>query len=83
VPLVVIPQMGEQEVVGRRVEQLGAGIHLARANATAQALRDAVRRVSSDAAFRERAAALARSFKAAGGAGRGADAILAFMARRV
>jgi len=30
VPVVVIPQMGEQAVVGRRVEQLGAGLYLAK-----------------------------------------------------
>jgi MGT family glycosyltransferase len=81
VPLVVIPQMGEQELVGRRVEQLGAGIHLARTSVTPETLRDAVRRVLSQPAFRERAAALGRSFTAAGGAGRGADAILAFVRR--
>jgi len=33
VPVVVIPQMGEQEIVGRRVEELGAGLCLARGEA--------------------------------------------------
>lgn len=79
VPLVVVPQMGEQELVGRRVEQLGAGVHFARASVTADALRNAVHRVLDDSAFRHGATALAESFKAAGGAARGADAVLAFV----
>ena len=78
VPLVVVPQMGEQELVGRQVERLGAGLHLARTDATAASIREAVHRVLNDRALRDRAAVIGASFKAAGGAGRGADAILAF-----
>jgi MGT family glycosyltransferase len=81
VPLVVVPQMGEQELVGRRVEQLGAGVHLAGRSVTTDTLRKAVQRVLDDPAFRDRAAALGRSFTAAGGAGRGADAILTYVRR--
>jgi MGT family glycosyltransferase len=79
VPLVVVPQMGEQELVGRRVEQLGAGVHLARTSVTADTLRNAVHRVLDESAFRDGATALGDSFRASGGAGRGADAILAFV----
>jgi UDP:flavonoid glycosyltransferase YjiC (YdhE family) len=82
VPLVVVPQMGEQEMVGRRVEQLGAGVHLAKASVTTDTLRKAVYRVLGDPAFRDRAGAIGESFKAAGGAVRGADAILAFVRGR-
>jgi UDP:flavonoid glycosyltransferase YjiC (YdhE family) len=71
--------MGEQELVGRRVEQLGAGLHLARTSVTASALRTAVHRLLSEPAFRERAAAIGASFAAAGGAARGAGAILDFV----
>ena len=78
VPLVVIPQMGEQETVGRRVEELGAGLYLAKAAATAATLRASVERVLADGRFREQAAVVRESFLAAGGAARAADAIMAF-----
>jgi len=82
VPLVVVPQMGEQEIVARQVEALGAGLCLAKNEATADRLREAVHRVRADAKFRERAALVRKSFDAAGGAARGADAILGFTGRR-
>jgi len=78
VPLVVVPQMGEQEIVGHRVEGLGAGLCLAKKHVTADRLRQCVDRVLGDDGFRKQAAAVRRSFEAAGGADRGADAILAF-----
>jgi MGT family glycosyltransferase len=78
VPVVVVPQMGEQEIVGRRVEQLGAGVFLRKAAVTALALRAAVRRVLSEATYREHAAQIGETFRAAGGAGRAADAVLEF-----
>ena len=67
VPVVVIPQMGEQEIVGRRVEDLGAGLYLARAEVTAEKLRDAVRRLLAEDRFREQAALVRESFQSAGG----------------
>ncbi len=81
VPLVVVPQMGEQEIVARQVEGLGAGLFLAKHEVTADRLRQAVHRVLGDARFREQAALVRESFDAAGGAVRGADAILAFTRR--
>jgi MGT family glycosyltransferase len=78
VPLVVIPQMSEQETVGRRVEELGAGVYLAKQDVTAARLRESVERVLADGRFREQAAAVQQSFHTAGGAARGAEAILAF-----
>ena len=78
VPLVVVPQMGEQEIIASRVEQLGAGIRLAKTEVTADRLRQAVQRVLGDARFRKEAARVRESFDAAGGAARGADAIVAF-----
>lgn len=78
VPLVVIPQMTEQELVGRRVEALGAGLYLAKAKATAVNLRDAVERVLADERFRQQAAVVRESFLAAGGVTRAADAIIGF-----
>ena len=75
VPLVVIPQMSEQELVGRQVEALGAGVCLTRGAVKAEALRGAVRRVLGETQFRESAAGLGAGFAEAGGVGRGVDAI--------
>jgi len=78
VPLVVIPQMSEQEVVGRRVEQLGAGLYLAKAKATAATLRGAVDQLLADDRYRRQAAVVRESFLTAGGVTRAADAIAGF-----
>jgi MGT family glycosyltransferase len=81
VPLIVVPQMGEQEVVARQVEALGAGLYLAKKDVTPDRLRQAVKRVLGDERFRAQAALVRESFEAAGGAAHGADAILAFTRR--
>jgi MGT family glycosyltransferase len=78
VPMVVVPQMGEQAIVGHQVERLGAGLCLTRAEATAGRLRESVQRLLADDRFRQKADVVRRSFLDAGGAARGADAILAF-----
>jgi MGT family glycosyltransferase len=78
VPVVVIPQMSEQEVVGRRVEQLGAGLYVATPAATAATLRESVERILGDERFRTQAGVVRESFLAAGGVARAADAIRAF-----
>lgn len=78
VPVVVIPQMSEQELVGRRVEELGAGLYLAKEEATAEKLRECVQRLLTESRFRQQAAQVGESLRAAGGVTRAADAILAF-----
>jgi MGT family glycosyltransferase len=45
VPVVVVPQMGEQEMVGRRAEDLGAGLVIAKNEVTPEKLRGSVRRL--------------------------------------
>ena len=80
VPVVVIPQMSEQEIVARRVEQLGAGICLTKAEATSDTLRESVRRLLADEGFRRQAAPVRESFQTAGSVVRAADAIRAFVA---
>lgn len=82
VPVVVIPQMGEQEIVGRRVEELGAGVYLGKEEATAEKLRASVQRLLVEERFREHAAVVRESFQTAGGVARAADAILAFTRQR-
>jgi MGT family glycosyltransferase len=63
VPAVVIPQILEQAVVGARVQQLGAGIHLPRHRVTVERLRSAVDRVTKDDSFRRAARDIAVSFE--------------------
>jgi MGT family glycosyltransferase len=78
VPMIAVPQMGEQELVARQVEGLGAGLCLDKKEVTADRLRQSVLRVLGDDRFRRQAALVRQSFDAAGGAARGADAIIAF-----
>lgn len=78
VPVVVIPQMSEQQIVGRRVEQLGAGLCLAKGEVTGEKLRESVGRLLAEDRFRQQAAVVRQSFQSAGGVSRAADTILAF-----
>jgi MGT family glycosyltransferase len=78
VPLLVIPQIGEQAIVGRRVEQLGAGICFAKEEATPERLRESVIRLLSEESFRQQAAAVGQSFRTSGGVERAALSILKF-----
>jgi UDP:flavonoid glycosyltransferase YjiC (YdhE family) len=70
--------MSEQQIVGRRVEELGAGLCIAKEEATADKLRESVGRLLSEDRFRQQAAVVQQSFQTAGGVARAADAILAF-----
>jgi UDP:flavonoid glycosyltransferase YjiC (YdhE family) len=73
--------MSEQEMVGRRVEELGAGLYLANDEVTTEKLLGSVQRLLGEARFRRQAALVRDSFQAAGGAARAADAIMAFTGR--
>jgi len=78
VPMVVVPQMSEQAIVGRRVEGVGAGVYLPKERATAESLRESVRQVLSEGAFRRQAALIGDSFRQAGGATKAVDAIFRY-----
>ena len=79
VPVVVVPQMGEQEIVGRRVEQLGAGPVPAQGRRHGRGPPSGrPAGVPSDESYRQQAAQVGETFRAAGGVRRAADAILAF-----
>jgi MGT family glycosyltransferase len=75
VPLVVVPQRGDQHLVGSRVAELGAGITIPPGELNAARLRDGVDAIFRNGSYRERATALGASLKAAGGYRRAADAI--------
>jgi MGT family glycosyltransferase len=78
VPVLVIPQMGEQMIVGLRVQELGAGLFLAKEKATPAQIRASVHRLLSEDRFRQQARRIRDSFDAAGGVAHGADLILDF-----
>lgn len=75
VPLVVVPQMAEQQANAHQVEHLSLGLHLPREQATPQALRDSVRRVTTDPEIARGVAVLRQAIHEAGGAVAAADAI--------
>ncbi len=81
VPMVTVPQMGEQEVVSRRVEQLGAGVYLASADVSPERLRLGVRRLLAEARFREQAARIGATLRSAGGTAKAASLVREFAGR--
>jgi MGT family glycosyltransferase len=81
VPMVTVPQMGEQAVVSRRVEQLGAGVYLASADVSPERLRLGVRRLLGEARFREQAARIGATLLAAGGTATAASLVREFAGR--
>jgi MGT family glycosyltransferase len=76
VPLVVIPQITEEEITARRVQELGLGIALNKANVTVETLREAVMHVSHDPTVRMQVQAMQRHIHEAGGYQRATDAIM-------
>ena len=73
--MVVLPVAYDQPGVGTRVEWSGAGRSIPIGRVTVDRLRDAVRTVLGDPAYRERAGLLQSSIEAADGLNRAADLI--------
>jgi MGT family glycosyltransferase len=67
VPMVTVPQMVEQEIVSRRVEQLSAGLYLDKAEVSPDRLRLSVRRLLAEERFRRAVAGVGETLLAAGG----------------
>jgi len=81
VPMVVVPQAGDQSFVGQRLAQLGAGVVLRASAVTPESLRTAVARVMHNAAYRDNARRLGDSLRSAGGFVRAADDVQRFVGR--
>ncbi|KAF1680782.1 MULTISPECIES: macrolide family glycosyltransferase [Bacillus] len=79
VPLVVIPQMFEQELTAKNVKELGLGVYLPKEEVTVSRLQKAAKDVSSDREVLSRVKEMQKDVKEAGGAERAAVAIEAFM----
>ncbi len=76
VPLVVVPQMWEQEMNGHRVQELGLGLVQERDSVTAESLQAAVEQVAHDAEMRSHLQSMQDEIRLAGGYQRAADAIM-------
>lgn len=79
VPLVVVPQMIEQEINAHRVQELGLGLALDKETLTAEKLRAAVEQVVRDPDFRAHVQAMQKEIRLAGGYQRAADTIIRYM----
>jgi MGT family glycosyltransferase len=79
VPLVIVPQMGEQEIVGRRVQELGAGLLVPPDQANAATLAAAVARLMTDESHRAAARVVGTGLRDGGGPPAAADAIAALL----
>jgi UDP:flavonoid glycosyltransferase YjiC (YdhE family) len=75
VPMVVLPVTYDQPGVGSRVEWAGVGQSIPVGRLTVDRLRDSVRTVLGDPAYRERASRLQSSIEAADGLNQAADLI--------
>jgi MGT family glycosyltransferase len=75
VPVIVLPMYADQFGLGARLERSGAGGRIAHQRLSADSLRELLRRMLSDASFKERAKAVGASIERAGGERRAADLI--------
>jgi len=78
VPLLVVPQRGDQYMVAGRVAELGAGLPLFPHEVTVERLRGLVAHLLAEPKFRQQAQVVSQSLRDAGGYQRAADEILAY-----
>lgn len=81
VPVLVVPQHGDQFLVAGRVTEVGAGVMLPAAQANAAALKGLSMQLLTNPQFKARAQAIGETFKAGGSYPRAADEILAYINR--
>ena len=63
IPLIVVPQFGDQFTVGKRVQDLGAGILLPSKEVTVSKLKQAMESILDNASYKENAIKLGESLK--------------------
>jgi MGT family glycosyltransferase len=80
VPLMVLPQHGDQHLVAAQVERAGAGVRLTPADIFPQRLRELAETILRDPRFAAAARAVANEFSQSGGASAAADAVLEHIA---
>jgi MGT family glycosyltransferase len=79
VPLLLVPQQGEQTMTSLRVVELGAGLMLKKRQVSAQSIRENAARLLTDARFKTEAGRIGDTFRTAGGMRRAADEIEALL----
>ena len=77
VPMIVLPQVGDQVVIAGRVQQLGAAEKLT--GITPQSIRVLSEKVLSDSSYKKQSAKIGETFREAGGAARAVEEIQRFM----
>jgi len=78
VPMVGLPQQGEQMMTARRIQELGLGAALDMSTLTVEQLQATVKATMSNEDYRKNAQAMQQAVRNAGGYERAADAILNF-----
>jgi MGT family glycosyltransferase len=77
-PVVVVPQMAEQHIIGYWIEQCKLGKHLEGGVISSTSLRAAVKTVLEDPQYRQNCSKIGDSFRSSGGAKYGVDEIFRF-----
>ena len=80
VPMIAIPQMEEQAITARQIENLGLGTAFLDKNAiTSENLKEAIQKLLTEPSCKETAHAFSEDMKALGGAKASAEALLHFL----
>lgn len=82
VPLLLVPQQGEQRFIANRVVELGAGLLLKKAQVTTDSIRLNADKLLADPRYKTEAIRIGESFRAAGGAAKGVDEIESLLRER-
>jgi len=77
-PIVVVPQMAEQHIIGYWIEQCKLGKHLEGGVISSTSLRSAVKSVLEDSQYRQNCNKIGESFRSSGGVKYGVDEIFRF-----
>jgi len=80
-PMLLVPQEGDQIMIAMRLAQLGAGIMLKKSQVSAATLRKAALALLTEPKYRTDAARIGASIREAGGAPKAADEIEALLSR--
>lgn len=84
VPMIAIPQMEEQAITAKLIEEKGLGIAFTdRESITGEMLKGAIKKLLTERSYRETAAEYSRDMRSLGGAKASADALMKFLSDRV
>ena len=82
VPMIAIPQMGEQAITARQIEKLGLGVaFLDKSAITSEALKTAIQKLLTGPSYKAAAEQFSADMKTLGGAKASAEALLHFLSK--